>query len=110
MHNYFQTAEFILAIDVSSISYSFVHILDIYLQIGSSDAVEKSSASTTGKAKGILKLMKSEHVMLYCHFLADIATILSRLSKIFQRRECCAADIYGMVEETNTLIDQYGTK
>ncbi|CAG2257191.1 unnamed protein product [Mytilus edulis] len=79
-------------------------------QICSPDAVERSSASTSGKAKGLLKLVKSKHVMLYCYFLADIATILFRLSKVFQRRECCASDIYGMVEETNNLIDLYSTK
>ncbi|CAC5374675.1 unnamed protein product [Mytilus coruscus] len=76
-------------------------------QICSPDAVERSSASTSGKAKGLLKLVKSKQVMLYCFFLADIATILFRLSKVFQRRECCASDLYGMVEETKNLIDLY---
>lgn len=79
-------------------------------QICSPDAAERPSASTLGKAKGLLKLVKSNHVMLYCFFLADIATILQRLSKVFQRRECCAADIYGMVEETNRLIGIYSVK
>ncbi|XP_071131756.1 uncharacterized protein [Mytilus edulis] len=42
--------------------------------------------------------------------MADIATILSRVSKVFQVRECCAADIHGIISETSMLINVYATK
>ncbi|VDI54723.1 Hypothetical predicted protein [Mytilus galloprovincialis] len=73
-------------------------------------ATHKVSNSTSGKAKGLLKLITSRDIILYCHFMADIATILSRVSKVFQVRECCAADIHGIISETSMLINVYATK
>ncbi|VDI13134.1 Hypothetical predicted protein [Mytilus galloprovincialis] len=113
-----QSSKFVSILSDGSTDCSVTEVEIVYaricnageIKICSPDAVERSSASTSGKAKGLLKLVKSKHVMLYCYFLADIATILFRLSKVFQRRECCASDIYGMVEETNNLIDLYSTK
>ena len=80
----------------------------IHLQISS--PTERVTNTTSGKAKGILKLINSKDIILYCHFLADVATILSRVSRTFQLRDCCAADIHGIIEETISLIKVYSTK
>jgi hypothetical protein len=71
---------------------------------------ERVSASTSGKAKGILKLMRSPDILAYCCFLADIATILSRVSRAFQQRNCCASDLHGVIGETTRLLAVYSTK
>ena len=80
----------------------------IHLQISS--PVERVTNTTSGKAKGILKLLNSKDIILYCHFLADIATILSRVSRTFQLRDCCAADLHGVIQETIGLIKVYSSK
>lgn len=81
----------------------------LILQVGPS-ATQRVSNSTSGKAKGLLQLVTSKDIVLYCHFMADIATILSRLSKVFRLKDCSAADIHGIIAETSKLISVHEAK
>ncbi|XP_051803965.1 zinc finger protein 862-like isoform X3 [Acanthochromis polyacanthus] len=76
-------------------------------QVGS--PTETVTASTSGKAKGLLQLLSSQRVMKYAFFLADVLTVLTRMSKRFQERTCSASDIHSILEESCTLLEQNKT-
>ncbi|XP_051810175.1 uncharacterized protein LOC127535663 [Acanthochromis polyacanthus] len=76
-------------------------------QVGS--PTETVTASTSGKAKGLLKLLSSQRVMKYAFFLADVLTVLARMSKRFQERTCSASDIHSILKESCTLLEQNKT-
>ena len=84
----------------------FIH-RNIYFQVNSSTAV---TATTSGKARGLLKLLKQKEVMLYTYFLADVLNILTKLSSTFQQADCCAADIHGNLERTIKALERYMDK
>ena len=64
------------------------------------DIVEggKGSADVQGRAKNILKHLKSEKLMHFMHFLQDVLVILSDLSLQFQRDTCSIPDALESVE------------
>ncbi|XP_014675882.1 PREDICTED: zinc finger protein 862-like [Priapulus caudatus] len=69
--------------------------------------IERVSCSTSGKAAGLLQLMTHLDTVLYLHNLADVLTVLSRLSLVFQERNASAAVIHGSVAEAKALIQHF---
>ena len=68
------------------------------------------SASTSGMANGLLKLIVCKNVVLYAYFLADVLTVLAQLSKMFQERDASASIIHGSLDETLRSLRRLETK
>ena len=71
---------------------------------------DKVSASTSGKANGLLKLIVCKDVVLYAYFLTDVLTVLAQLSKMYQERNASASIIHGSLDETLRGFRRFETK
>ena len=67
-------------------------------------ATTSTNSDAKGRAKFIIKAMKTVSFVCFCHFLADLFDVLSKLSVQFQRNELTLPCAVSLLEETVSNI------
>jgi len=67
-------------------------------------ATASTNTDVKGRAKFIIKAMKTVSFVSFCHFLADLFEVLSKLSVQFQRNELILPCAVSLLEETVSNI------
>ena len=67
-------------------------------------APTSTNSDVKGRAKFIIKAMKTVSFVCFCHFLADLFEVLSKLSVQFQRNELILPCAVSLLEETVSNI------
>ena len=64
-----------------------------------------SSGENGAKAKGYLKVLKTEKFLKMLHFMIDVTAILGQLSKQFQYEDLFITDVVGKVEKAKLQLE-----
>ena len=67
-------------------------------------ATTSTNSDVKGRAKFIIKAMKTVSFVCFCHFLADLFEVLSKLSVQFERNELILPCAVSLLEETVSNI------
>ena len=68
-------------------------------------SVNSKVADIQGRARHIVQKMKDVHFAAFCHFLADLFAILSRLSLQMQRNDIILPTVVSLLNETMVRIE-----
>ena len=71
---------------------------------------QSSDTKLRPKASGLLKLLKSQSLMVFMHFLHDVLATLGDLSRDLQRREASLYECHQKVETTKSLVAKYASR
>ncbi|XP_070443111.1 sperm flagellar protein 2 isoform X7 [Equus przewalskii] len=73
-------------------------------------ANERGSDTSHQKAKELLELLLQADIVKFIHFLVDVISVLSILSRVNQNRNSSIADIFATLQSTLEILRMYQTR
>ncbi|XP_070537593.1 uncharacterized protein [Ptychodera flava] len=73
-------------------------------------SVTTGQSATQPKALYLLKLLRSNDVITFAHFLTDVVAVLAQLSKALQKRETCLYEVHQQLLATISNIKKFQTR
>ena len=70
----------------------------------------KAFVEAAGKARGYLKMLLNQDVMMFAHFETDVISLLSKLSQFMQQETCLVSDIIRKLHATVDVLMKYKTR
>ena len=71
---------------------------------------EKPSAEAVAKSRGYLKMLLSQDIMTYAHFLTDVESVLAKMSLFLQGEKWVVSDVIRRLHTTVDVLQKYRTR
>jgi len=73
-------------------------------------SIEHTTSAVQSKAKGLLKQLKSRDIIVFSHFVADVISVLAKLSLGLQKREVSIYQCHEQLAACINNIKKYKTR